>query len=228
MQSLCHTLLVDRFSLFTRGSDSTYDMSNETKTTSNEPLDLNILVDENFDYLYRYAFRYFRKEEVAEDLVQETFLAATTALKRFQGGSTPRTWLTSILKHKILDRMRVKDREEPIDFNSLEKDSHPKLFNEAEHWHNETGPIFWGASPDSEIKQKQFFTALERCLTKLPSQFRQIFLLRELDGLERGEICEKLELTSSNVGVILHRCRLALQACLQTTWFCADKAGGKS
>lgn len=187
-----------------------------------------MLVEEHFDYLYRYAYRYFRSDEKAEDLVQETFLAATQSIKRFEGNSSPRTWLTSILRHKIIDYVRVKDREEPVDFEAMERDPLSKLFNEADHWHNETGPLVWGASPDTTLNQKQFFKILEQCLAKLPGTMRQIFLLRELEGCDRGEICEQLNLTSSNVGVILHRARLSLQHCLQANWFHGGKVRGEA
>lgn len=191
-------------------------------------LSLEALVDEHFDYLYRYAYRYFRSEDKAEDLVQETFLAATEAFRRFEGKSSPRTWLTSILRHKIIDRLRVKDREELVDFEAIEREPLTKLFNEVEHWRNETAPLVWGSSPDKALKQKQFFKVLEQCLSKLPSKMRQIFLLRELDGCERDEISSQLELSGSNVGVILHRARLSLQHCLQTHWFLSAETGEKS
>lgn len=180
---------------------------------------LDVLVDDHFDYLYRYAFRYFRSDDKAEELVQETFLAATQAISRFEGSCSPRTWLTSILRHKIMDRVRVKNREELIDFEAMERDPLSKLFDEGEHWRIETGPLLWGGSPDDALNQKRFFGVLNQCLHKLPSKLREVFLLREMDGCEREEICAKLELTSSNVGVILHRARISLQQCLQTNWF---------
>ena len=190
--------------------------------------ELSTWVDQHFDYLYNYAFRYVRSQERAEDLVQETFLAATEAFERFEGRSTPKTWLTSILRNKVLDSFRVKNREEPIDFEALENEPLAKLFDSNEHWHTQTGPRQWGTSPDAALKQKQFFKALDACLSKLPEKMRQIFLLREMEGCERDEICSQLSLSSSNVGVILHRARLALQHCLQSNWFETATDGGKS
>ncbi len=190
--------------------------------------ELNSWVEEHFDYLYKYAFRFVRSEERAEDLVQETFLSATEAFSRFEGRSSPRTWLTSILRHKILDGFRKKNREEPIDFEALEQEPLSKLFDNNEHWHRETGPRQWGSAPDAALKQKQFFEVLEACLSKLPEKMRHIFLLRELEGCDREEICKELAIKSSNVGVVLHRARLALQYCLQTNWFETAIAGAKS
>lgn len=201
-------------------------LSNTALKVESKTIQIDDLVELHFDYLYRYAYRYFRSEDKAEDLVQETFLAATEAIKRFEGNCSPRTWLTSILRHKIMDKLRVKDREEIVDFGSMEQESLSKLFNEAEHWHTETGPLLWGDAPDKTLNQKQFLVVLESCLGKLPRQVREIFLLREMEGFDRDEICQKVNLASSNVGVILHRARLSLQHCLQINWFCETKRIG--
>lgn len=189
------------------------------KISSNKTdLSIDQLVDEHYDYLYRYAFRYFRSPERAEDLVQETFLAATGALKRFEGGSSPRTWLLSILRHKIMDVMREKNREDPLDVDAIDNRD-LNLFDESGHWRVDTGPSNWGRSPDSLLKEKEFLNVLHACLGKIPQVIRQVFLLREMEGFDRAEISEKLNLTSSNVGVLLHRVRLSLQRCLQFNWF---------
>lgn len=200
--------------------DSLEDNTKKKDASGGTQLSLDLLVEEHFEYLYRYAFRYFRSQDKAEDLVQDTFLAATVAIKRFEGNSSPRTWLTGILRHKIMDRLRTKDREAPLDFDSSEREGLiEKLFNAAEHWHNETGPVMWGADPSDVMEQREFLSAVEQCLSKLPAKVRQIFLMREMEGFDRNEICKDFNLTSTNVGVILHRARLSLQNCLQTNWF---------
>ncbi len=193
--------------------------SDDTPSTTPSEL-LKLWVEEHSDYLYRYALRYIRNESMAEDLLQETFLAALEGVEKFEGRSKPRTWLTGILRHKILDRVRKNFKEEKL-LTEPDKDSETldKLFNEQEHWLRDTGPMSWSGDPDALLRQKQFLQALEHCLEKLPLRVRQIFLLRELDGLEREEISAELSLSSTNVGVILHRGRLALQHCLQSTWF---------
>lgn len=207
------------------GSDKT---TNQKVLPSGNGITLDQLVEDHYDYLYRYAFRYFRSEERAEDIVQETYLAAATAFKRYQGNAAPRTWLTSILRHKIMDILRKKNIEEPTDFDAMERDNLSHLFDDSEHWRRETGPLLWGNNPDSELIQKQFFKVLDQCLSKLPTKMRQIFLLRELEGHERNEISVQLGLTGSNVGVMLNRARLSLQACLQTHWYFGVRAGGNS
>ena len=178
---------------------------------------LESLVEDHYDYLYRYAFRHYRCPDRSEEAVQETFLAATSALERFEGRSSPRTWLTSILRFKILDSLKKGQSTESVDFT--DEDDSARLFDEVEHWRTETGPLLWGSPPEFALKQKEFLRVLEHCLGGLPEKVRQIFLLREMDGFSREEICEQTKLTANNVGVILYRARISLQHCLQSNWF---------
>jgi len=181
-------------------------------------------VEEYGDYLYRYAYRYFRTEEAAQDLVQETFLAATESIDRFEGRSAPKTWLTGILRHKILDRIKSKVRKEKYEVDAQLDGELGDRFDSADHWTLERGPLPWGSSPDHIFNQKQFVGTLEKCLRKLPEKIRQIFLLREVDGHNRAEISEQFDLSESNIGVILHRARLSLQGCLQQNWLSGEKS----
>src|SRR5262245_29704967 len=91
------------------------DMERELRVTTNDP---SRWVDEHGDILYRYARERVRKPDVAQDLVQETFLAAVRTQQRFRGGSTVRSWLCGILKHKICDYYRKLGRE--TSFTDLE------------------------------------------------------------------------------------------------------------
>ncbi|RIL09036.1 MAG: hypothetical protein DCC75_07475, partial [Proteobacteria bacterium] len=180
-------------------------------------LDLNRLVDSESDYLYRYALRHFRSEEIARELVQEVFLAALESQHRFQGNSTPRTWLTSILKFKIIDRIRRKSKESPIALKN-EDDDLTKFFDQHEHWRIETGPLPWGAPAEEVLTQKQFLGKLDECLAKLPERFKSVFLLREIEEIDVEEICKTFEITATNLRVILHRARLLLRDCLHGNW----------
>lgn len=193
-------------------------------------LNLDQLVEEHFDYLCRYANRHFRSPDKVEELVQETFLAATEARSRFRNQSSPRTWLVGILRHKIIDAIRMKKRDDEKIVRADDPELTGRLFHKQGHWREENGPCSWelagswalsgsGSVPaDAVIRQRQFLTVIDKCLSKLPERVRHIFLLREIEEQDRGEISEALNLTSTNVGVILHRARLALQECVQINW----------
>ena len=180
-------------------------------------LDFAAWLDEHGDYLFRYASRHFPERHVAEDLVQETFLAALEAASRFEGHSSPRTWLTAILRHKVIDRIRRAGREEPPRLEATE--SLDEYFDRSGHWKVELGRGPWQADPERSAMQGEFQTVIRGCVEKLPENHRQAFLLREVSELESEEVCRLLEISSANLRVILHRSRLSLQMCLEKNWF---------
>jgi RNA polymerase sigma-70 factor (ECF subfamily) len=190
------------------------------KTTTVDPADW---VDEHGDYLFRYAVLRLRDDGVAEDCVQETFLSAIKALESYGGKATERTWLTGILKHKIVDHFRRSVRERPITEDETDLSGFENFFNKQgrwkDHWHNDFEPADWRLTPEAAIQQSEFMLVFQRCLSKLPERVAGVFALRELDGLESSEICETLELSSSNYWVMMHRARMGLRRCMELNWF---------
>ena len=167
--------------------------------------------------LLRYATLELRDRDRAEDCVQETLLAALSGEAKFEGRSNLRTWLTGILKHKIIDTIRRSSRERTLDGEAEDGVSEfDRLFDERGHWRE--FPPEW-SEPDGALEQKQFMQALERCLATLPQRTAQTFMLREHMGLETAEICQQLGLTASHCWVLLYRARMALRECLEKHWF---------
>ena len=188
-------------------------------------LDFNKLVEREADYLYGYARRHFPSETVAEDLVQETFLAAVEGASRFKGESSPRTWLVSILRHKIIDRIRKSGRE-LVSAEDGDVDRYlSSYFNEKGHWREERGPRPLLSSPEASLSEKEFMTVLQGCLGKLSERLRHVFLLRELDGMTPDDICNALALSPTNLRVMLHRARLQLRDCLENNWLKVSEGG---
>jgi len=163
-------------------------------------------------YLLRYATLQLRDAHVAEDAVQETLLAALAGEASFAGRSNLRTWLTGILKHKIIDAIRRMSRET----TSASEEEFDALFDQRGHWIEM--PQAW-PDPDACLDQKQFFKVLEECLDKLPAKTSRAFMMREHMGFETGDICKELAITPTHCWVLLHRARLALRLCLETNWF---------
>ena len=156
-----------------------------------------------------------RSREAAEDAVQETLLAALAAESSFAGRSNLRTWLTGILKHKIVDAIRRSSRERPlegVDGEATVEDLEA-LFDETGHWREP--PQAW---PEQALEDKQFLAALERCLQMLPARTSQVFLMREHLGYETADICKELAITSTHCWVLLYRARVALRDCLEKGW----------
>ena len=181
-------------------------------------------LDQHRGYLLRVARLQLRDEGLAEDVVQETLLAALSG-SGFSGKSSLRTWLTGILKHKIVDAIRRKQREPMVasafsDVDSeLDIEDFDGLFKETGAW--ETKPADWG-DPDAALSRQQFFDVMDLCLEKLPPNTARVFVMREVMELETDEICKELTITANNLWVILYRARMSLRECLEQNWF-ADK-----
>jgi RNA polymerase sigma-70 factor (ECF subfamily) len=174
-------------------------------------------LDEHGDALYRYALVRVRNAAAAEDLVQETLLAALTARERFAGQSSVRTWLIAILKNKLIDYLRRHAREAPL-ADDPDDDLIDAMFQDDPGQHWRSPPSVW-ANPAGALEQTQFWEAFTDCLQQLPPRQAKAFGLCELDGLTGEEACKVLELTASNLWVLMHRARLRLRQCLETRWF---------
>jgi RNA polymerase sigma-70 factor (ECF subfamily) len=179
--------------------------------------DPNTWLDQHGDALYRFALVRVRDSAVAEDLVQDTLLAALRAHERFAGQSSELTWLIAILKNKIVDHYRRHVREAPLPDSEDPDGLIDALFKKSnDHWL--TVPAAW-QDPDMSLENSQFWQAFTDCLQGLPARQAQAFTLTELDGLGTDELCKVLGVTSSNVWVLLHRARLRLRECLEHGWF---------
>ena len=195
---------------------------NNFSQNSKTPLSPESWVDQHGDYLYSFARFRVRDQASAEDLVQETFIAALQNQKNFKAQASERTWLTAILKNKIIDYLRKQSREQPTDdierFLNMSED----LFNAAGKW--VSGPGKWSFAPSILYDKKEFWQALRRCLELLPKRLAQAFILREMDGMSHQEICKVLEISPSNSWVVLYRARMGLKKCLGTSWFDREEA----
>ena len=163
-------------------------------------------------YLLRYASLQLRDRHAAEDAVQETLLAALAAESGFGGRSNLRTWLTGILKHKIVDAIRRMARETPI---AADEDELDALFDSRGHWIEP--PVAW-ENPEGALEQQQGLTVLEACLGRLPAKTAQVFMMREHLGYETADICKELGVTPTHLWVLLYRARVSLRECLQRNW----------
>ncbi len=186
------------------------------------PVNPESWVDAHGDYLFGFALLRVRNRDLAEELVQETFLAALKSYKNFAQQSSERTWLVGILKHKIVDHFRRASRERPVaDFEvSADDDEAFRKSGEwADHWTAEAGPKEWSADPSQLVEQKEFWDIFNRCLSQLPPRLAEAFALREIDGLSSEEVCAVLNVTPNNLWVMLHRARALLRRGLEASWF---------
>jgi len=184
------------------------------------------LLAEHRPVLFRYALLQLKDNELADDAVQETLLAAWQTSANFAGKSGLRTWLIGILKHKIADHWRRSAREivgaeiDPIAIEEGEADEDAFFMNNG-HWNS--GPSAW-ADPEAALKQQEFWAIYETCQNNLPPKMAQVFMLRELVGLDAEEVCQETGISDANYWVTMHRARLRLRECLEIRWFNSSKA----
>lgn len=173
--------------------------------------------------LLSFARLQLRDSHAAEDAVQEALLAAMEQAHRFEGRSSLRTWVTTILRNRIIDHFRRGRREVQLDDEEGAEDlaSFDGLFNEQGRFRERPGD--WANDPEATLSERQFFEVLEACVTKLPAQTGRVFLMREWLELSTDEICHELGISSSNCWVILYRARMRLRECLELNWFGARR-----
>ena len=187
----------------------------DVKEAASDPAPAVRWLDEHGDALYAYALPRVRNADAAEDLVQETLLAAIKGHKDFAGLSAERTWLTGILNHKLIDHLRKSARQRPL--SELEVDVSEEFFDRRGQW--KTASPDWEGRPDALLERAEFREVLQGCLSKLPGRLAQLFWLREAEDVATDELCQELGITPTNVWTMLHRARLGLRRCLGENWF---------
>lgn len=173
------------------------------------------------DDMVRFARLQLGNDAEAEDVVQEALAGAMKNAASFRGEAALKTWMIAILKNKIADLIRQRQRRPLLASALIDVDDEgplPALFDRRGMWRDETRPSAW-EDPEADIHSSQFLRQFDHCLNRLPAQQGKVFLMREVVELETSEICTELGLSITNVHVILHRARLALRACLQIHWF---------
>lgn len=152
--------------------------------------------------------------QTAEDLVQDTFLAACQRAEKFEGNSEPRTWLFAILKNKIADHYRAIFKKNTTSFSGQ------TYFDEEDTWLDNQRPKLWNLENETELlDDAQFNAVFENCMGKLQPQWRSSLHLKFIDEIESAKICQELGITPTNYWQMLHRAKLQLRKCLEINWF---------
>ena len=186
------------------------------QTIGCEPALSSDWVETHADYLFNFAIGQVRDKGVAEDLVQETFLAALKSQNRFSGRSSERTWLVGILRHKLCDHLRKTCRERAVRVDPTPANS-DESWEESALWLHDVAAE--SQSPSRRMELDEFRANLELALNKLPPRIAQVFQLYEVEERSNREVCEQLNISESNLWVMLHRGRKQLREQLGGWWF---------
>jgi len=174
------------------------------------------------EQMFAFAKLQLDDKTLAEDAVQEAMLGAVKNQDKFSGKAAYKTWVFAILKYKIVDiiRKRQKQNENITLYSDLDNTEGEiwQTFEENGTWQHDQPPNNWG-KPEETFANDEFWKVFELCLNRLPANQAKLFMLREYFGLETKEICEQNNLTVNNLNVTLYRARTKLQKCLQATWF---------
>lgn len=194
----------------------------EPAKTKGHSVDPERWLDEYGDELFSFTVLRVRDRGTAQDLVQETFLAALKARQGFAGRSTERAWLFGILRNKLADHYRLQSREvplfEPGSFTPEEEGFFHASGAGKDGWITRVAPKTWEA-PDESLISKEFQVVFQECVSGLPEKVALVFVRREVDNTPSEEVCKEFGLTPNNFWVMLHRARMALRRCLEVHWF---------
>ena len=183
---------------------------------ANHQLNPNNWIDLYSDYLFNYTIYRINDRAMAQDLVSETFLAGLKSMNNFKGEASERTWLVSILKRKIIDYYRK------INSNKGKAEVRMTYNNDSESegdWLEERVADPFDKTAEDKLENTELGNAIYDCLSKLPEKQAEVFKMKTILGYDTETICNELDITASNLWVIIHRARTALADCMEENWF---------
>lgn len=179
-----------------------------------EKINTSEWVDQYADALYAYAISRVDDVDLAKDFVQDTFLAGIKALDSFEGKSSVKTWLISILKRKIIDYYRQKEVRKTTPISHFFREDGRKG-----HWVPEASPKGKYSEIEDQIESNELQETISNCIGLLPAKWKGVVIDRLIEEKESDEVCKEHDITSSNLWVIVHRAKLQLRECLERKWF---------
>lgn len=173
-------------------------------------------VDQYADYLFNYAIARVNDDEIAKDLVQETFLAGLKSAKNFKGDAAERTWLIAILKRKVIDHYRKINSKKGKAEVRMGYGNHSDTEGD---WLEEQVADPFSTFENNAIENEELGLAIQECIAKLPKKQSLAFTMKTIQGMDTEDICNELNINPSNLWVMIHRARTALMGCLNQNWF---------
>ena len=182
---------------------------------SKESPDLARWVDDYTQDLHTWALHKVSDDELAKDLVQDTFMAAAEKLDSFRGDSSPKTYLFSILNHKIIDHYRKKIHK-PVQMDDRALSS---FFNQDGEWRDEKKPGEWHLEDGNLLDDDNFQLVLKNGIDELPDKWNVCVTSKYLMDKKSEEICQDLGISTTNYWQMIHRAKLQLRECIEDNWF---------
>lgn len=170
------------------------------------------------DSMYSWAYYKTGSKETAEDLVQDTFLSAFNSFDKYKPESNAKTWLYTILNNKIIDYYRASSTQKTVNQTSLQKTTlEDENFDSNGMW-NKTYKPLWSNTEEHLLDNPQFLEVLALCIDQLPKKWKNVVLGKYIHHKKGSQICQDLDITSSNLWQMAHRAKLQLRTCLEQNW----------
>ncbi|MGB7396076.1 MAG: sigma-70 family RNA polymerase sigma factor [Pricia sp.] len=169
-------------------------------------------IDDYADYLFNYAIGRINDAEIVKDLVQETFLAGLKSAKNFKGEAAERTWLIAILKRKVIDHYRrINSKKGRAEVRM----DYPSNTDPRGDWLEEQVGNAHSSFENDTIENQELGQAIQTCIAKLPEKQAKVFTMKTIKDMGTEAICNELDITPSNLWVMIHRARTSLMGCLE-------------
>ncbi len=172
-------------------------------------------VNNHSDELFSWAYHKTSSKEVAEDLVQDTFLSAYKAFDNFNGDSQPKTWLFRILNNKIIDHYRKSSKRKTDSIEAKSEERVNDFFEEDGHWKNLDAS--WEENQNL-LDNPSFLTVFGKCIEGLPEKWNAVIKAKYIIHKDANEICKELEISQSNYWQMVHRAKIQLKSCIEKNW----------
>ena len=177
------------------------------------------LIGQHHQVMVRLARSYVPSEAVAEDVVQETWLALLRGLPSFEGRSSVKTWLYAILLNRARTAGLKESRQTPVE--DPERAVDQSRFDRNGSW--SFPPVPWEEEVEDRVRAERLTKSLQIAIDQLPSAQRDVLTLRDVEGMTATDTCEILGLRQGHQRVLLHRARSRLRNVLEAE-FGEDRA----
>ena len=176
---------------------------------------INEWVNTYTEELLSWTMHKISDSESAKDIVQDTFLAVAKSVDQYKLESNPKTWIFSILNNKISDYYRKKYRQ----VSKADYDILSSFFTEHGEWIPDKQPQHWQNDEKNLLDDLEFIEILNYCLEHLPHKFNAVIKMKYYSEKKPAEICQELDINSTNMWQMMHRAKLKLRECIENGWF---------
>lgn len=192
------------------------------ETKINKNITISQWVNDWTQDLLSWALLKTNDTDVSQDLVQETFLAALKSFENFQNKSQPKTWLISILNHKISDHFSKTSKNKIVNSKSMSSDDATHLidsyYDDNGGWQKDSFSNVWDKEDASLLDNPDFIKVWEACMEDLPPKWKEAITSKYIFDKKSDEISQELNISVTNYWQYISRAKVLLKKCIEVYW----------